>query len=146
MEQTINEVSVNQKQLDEVTERIVRNEVYSCVSSLVYDLMQDEKYMDELLEVSTKNAYECSSCGYVSSDEDELDDCCDTATAGDTEKNENFIEALEHWIVSPWLKRKLDENGEMTMTFKGLNLWGRTTSGQQISADSVIETIAKGTL
>jgi len=134
------------KQVNEVAERIVRNEVHACVSSLGYDLMSDEKYMDDLLEVSSQNAYECSGCGYNSTDEDELDYCCDQATAGDTEHHENMNEALEHWIVSPWLMRKLDEQGEMTTTFKDLNIWGRTTSGQSIDMDAVMQQIAKNTL
>ena len=51
-------------------------------------------------------------------------------------------EALEHWIVSDWLADRLEEKGEMILKdFLGLTIWGRTTSGQAISIDNVIEEI-----
>ena len=51
-------------------------------------------------------------------------------------------EALEHWIVSDWLADRLEEKGEMILKdFLGLNIWGRSTSGQAISIDNVIEEI-----
>lgn len=56
----------------------------------------------------------------------------------------NQTEALEHWIVSDWLADKLEQHGEMVARdFLGLTIWGRTTSGQHIGMDSVIEKIAK---
>ena len=48
-------------------------------------------------------------------------------------------EVLEHWIVSDALARRLEEKGECVLRdFFGLTIWGRTTSGQAISLDSVI--------
>jgi hypothetical protein len=52
-------------------------------------------------------------------------------------------EAYEHWIVSDWFARKLQEQGEMVnRDILGLTVWGRCTTGQSISMDGVIETIA----
>ena len=57
------------------------------------------------------------------------------------------VEALEHWIVSPWLARKLDALGEMVQyDICGLTVWGRRTSGQSISMDHVMLTIARDLL
>ena len=51
-------------------------------------------------------------------------------------------EALEHWIVSDWLADRLADKGEMIeKDFLGLTIWGRTTSGQAISMDYVIQSI-----
>ncbi len=51
-------------------------------------------------------------------------------------------EVYEHWAVSPWLAEKLIAAGEKVDTdFAGLNVWARTTTGQQISADGVIARI-----
>jgi hypothetical protein len=51
-------------------------------------------------------------------------------------------EAFEHWAVSTWLAEKLIEQGEKVDTdFGGLNIWARTTTGQQIAADGVVERI-----
>lgn len=55
-------------------------------------------------------------------------------------------EVFEHWAVSQWLAEKLIAKGERVDTdFAGLNVWARTTTGQAISADSVIEAITAET-
>ena len=92
--------------------RLVDNHVYNNVSYLVQELSQQNKYSDELMEVCVQF-----------NDEDYPD------------------EALEHWIVSDWLGKRLLEQGEMVIDFMGLTIWGRTTSGQAIYIDSVIEDI-----
>lgn len=52
-------------------------------------------------------------------------------------------EPLEFWIVSDWLAGKLEEHDEcVAYDVHGLTIWGRCTSGQAISMDSVIEGIA----
>lgn len=55
-------------------------------------------------------------------------------------------EVFEHWAVSEWLADKLIAKGErVDKDFACLNVWARTTTGQAISMDSVIETICKET-
>lgn len=56
-----------------------------------------------------------------------------------------YTEALEYWVVSDWLSRKLAEKGETIAEVCGLTVWGRCTSGQAISIDSVIEAISMET-
>lgn len=52
-------------------------------------------------------------------------------------------EVQEHRIVSPELAEKLISHGEKVDTdFAGLTIWARTTTGQAIYADAVIEAIA----
>lgn len=53
-----------------------------------------------------------------------------------------YIEALEYWVVSSWLASKLVEKGESIAEVCGLTVWGRCTSGQAISCDGIIESIA----
>jgi hypothetical protein len=51
-------------------------------------------------------------------------------------------EVFEHWIVSDWFADKLIEAGEkVDKDFAGLCIWARTTTGQAIYADAVIERI-----
>lgn len=51
-------------------------------------------------------------------------------------------EVFEHWIVSDWLAYQLEQRGEVIeRDFYNLTLWGRTTTGQAISMDSVIACI-----
>lgn len=53
-------------------------------------------------------------------------------------------EVYEHWAVSTWLAEKLQAAGERVDTdFAGLNVWARTTTGQAISIDAVIERITR---
>lgn len=51
-------------------------------------------------------------------------------------------EVFEHWIVSSWLADKLEAKGEkVDRDFAGMVVWARTTSGQGIASDSVVEAI-----
>lgn len=57
------------------------------------------------------------------------------------------VEAYEHWIVSNWMAGQLEEMGEMvSRDLLGLTIWGRCTTGQSISMDQVILTIARNNL
>ncbi len=51
-------------------------------------------------------------------------------------------EILEWWLVTPWLARRLQDNNETVLAAFGCCWWGRTTSGQAIFLDSVINEIA----
>lgn len=52
------------------------------------------------------------------------------------------LEVFEHWAVSSWLADKLEAHGEkVDRDFAGLCVWARTTTGQAIAMDSVIQTI-----
>lgn len=62
--------------------------------------------------------------------------------ASDVEPHE--WDVFEHWAVSTWLAEKLEAAGErVDMDFAGLCVWARTTTGQAISMDSVIERITR---
>jgi len=51
-------------------------------------------------------------------------------------------EVYEHWLISDWLAEKLAALGEKVDTdFAGMTVWARTTTGQGIASDSVIERI-----
>ena len=129
---------------------LVSREVYCSVSMLISELSQNDKYMDEILEFSVSypefgrnglSEGRCRKClgegaeitrGKVDSDYDTCEDCFEP----------DAIEALEFWIVSDWLADRLEEKGKMiTRDFLGLTIWGRTTSGQAILIDGVINEI-----
>lgn len=51
-------------------------------------------------------------------------------------------EVYEHWVISDWLADKLEAYGEKVgRDFAGLTVWARTTTGQAIAQDYVIERI-----
>jgi len=51
-------------------------------------------------------------------------------------------EIFEYWLVTEYLGRKLEACGEAVLfDFYGLTIWGRTTTGQAIALDGVIQKI-----
>ncbi|MTD92865.1 hypothetical protein GIW81_00795 [Hyphomicrobium sp. xq] len=51
-------------------------------------------------------------------------------------------EVYEHWIVSEWFADKLEAAGERVVRdWHGLTIWARTTTGQAIYMDSVVQSI-----
>jgi hypothetical protein len=52
------------------------------------------------------------------------------------------VEAYEHWAVTSWFKARLAERGEITGDLLDFDVWGRTCTGQAISMDYVIASIA----
>lgn len=73
-------------------------------------------------------------------DRNELSNWEEACNFGDIEPYDRDV--FEHWAVSDWLADKLEAEGEkIDRDFAGLVVWARTTSGQAIAADSVIETI-----
>ncbi|WEJ60220.1 hypothetical protein [Devosia sp. FJ2-5-3] len=66
--------------------------------------------------------------------------------AEDVVDEPHYMEIYEHWIVSDWLADQLAAKGEkVDKDFAGLTIWARTTTGQAVYADHVIEQIAAET-
>jgi hypothetical protein len=55
-------------------------------------------------------------------------------------------EIFEYWAVSQWFAEKLSEQGEPVIigSYGEPSIWGRTTTGQAISLDGIISSIAEG--
>ena len=51
---------------------------------------------------------------------------------------------LQWWAVSQFLGEKLREEGEAIVFYEDFCLWGRTTAGQAIEMDAVVQRIADG--
>jgi len=56
-------------------------------------------------------------------------------------QDEEPQEVFEWWIISEWLLEELEKRGEPILKTDYQNYWGRTTTGQSISIDYVIEKI-----
>lgn len=52
-------------------------------------------------------------------------------------------EVLEWWLIDSWLAERLQQEGEVVIEEYGCYWWGRSTSGQAIYLDSVIQKIAE---
>lgn len=119
------------------------------IDGLDADELQD---IAEYLDVEGADAWEAESMesasmeaaivAHCEEDPDQWRELCDYCRI-----DSEIVEALEHWIVSTWLARKLEDLGEMVCRdICGLTVWGRRTTGQTISVDHVMLTIARNWL
>ncbi len=140
---------------------MVDKHVLLSASTLVYNLYADDNYCDQLMDIMSKPDYETPAreSGYeVEQNDDkfyvyETDSPSkigkfDTVTeaweyACAVESLEPYTnEAYEHWIVSEWMAKQLEKQGEMIeWDFMGLTIWGRCATGQGIFLDEVMNNI-----
>ena len=116
------------------------------VSFTIRDFVNREVYVnashliEELIEVRTNGGI-CRALSkrgmYTHLKEFDLDNI---EWPRDTETGDP-VEVFEWWIVSSWLGRKLEAKDELIIKSGNLTIWGRTTTGQSMTIDSVIEDI-----
>lgn len=143
------ETKLTESKLQRACEEFVRREVIYCVSSLIYELAQNEKLQQDLWDenILSRPTYygECPDCekytdGILDKDLERGWFACPCGSR--FQPDEEIEEAYEHWIVTSWLANKLEDKGEMvTKDFLGLTIWGRTCTGQSIMLDEVIRDI-----
>ncbi len=145
--------------IEQVADRLVRNEVLLCLSSLVSDLSKIEDvgtqdFMLELWEGPGDYQEAAEGEGWVKDESDNMvrqpvegsgeyeswQECCESEGI-DFERREVF----EHWAVSSWFADELRERGETVVDAQDWNvqIWARTTTGQAISMDWIVQDIAK---
>lgn len=150
-------------------QKLVQREVIYCISSLVFTFTQENKLDEDLTyslwtgSVDYQSAeYEINQAGGTLLQEDDywgvygdnvyywLTDPCHNSKEDaiddyfDGDLDEYRQEVYEHWIVSSWLGKKLQEHGETVVEdFYGLTVWCRCTTGQAIYCDYIIQEIYK---
>ena len=139
--------------IQQIADRIVRQDVCACASTLVSDLaaMEDDQANElcapvpDYEEAAIQEGWKQNDDGQWSHVDYEGDTYDTAAELCDAQRIEPYNrEVFEHWIVSGYLARQLAELGEKTDSdFHGLTIWARTTTGQSISIDSCIVTIAE---
>lgn len=132
------------KERVEGIENLVSSEIFTCQSSLVEEALTRQLFNVDDIE----NMYRpfdgklldpdvCVQCetkfGCLDSETGECEDCF--------EANQTPQEIYEWWIVSPWLGKKLLFEGEPIIDNNYGLWWGRSTTGQAISLDYVIQRI-----
>jgi hypothetical protein len=140
-------------EIHEKANNLVRNEVYANLSHLVEAMAS--KGDDDAIELMCgvldyESAAEEASWSYEGdvwrnmqcddARELEYDDAQELCVAEGIEPHER--EVFEHWSVSSWLANQLEKHGEKVVRdWYGHHVWARTTTGQSISIDGVIESI-----
>lgn len=138
------EIELTEGQKQEAIGKLVHNEILCCMSMVVQELYSksENEELYEILERGEQVAT-CDNCNHEYPDITNIDNkfgsCSQPKCNGTLYFEEHIHEALEHWAVSDWMADKLLEQGEMVIKdYLGLNIWGRTTSGQMILADYCI--------
>lgn len=106
-----------------------------------WDAEQCQEYLDERgVEYSKRlGVKKLVALALDAADDQGWDEFC-----ADKRLDPHENEAFEHWIVTGWFARKLGDHGEIVGELFGMDIWGRCTSGQSISVDGVIRSIANG--
>jgi hypothetical protein len=148
--------------IEQRAERLVRNEVYANLGAIVCRLAEKED--DQAVELCigqpdyesaaidagwrynvskfTETASYIDAEGVAHLDYDGWQELCE-----DNRIEPYDREVFEHWSVSNWLAARLEAYGEKVDTdFYGHNVWARTTTGQSITMDGVIQDIARDAL
>lgn len=135
--------------------KFVEQHVSNCVSYLITHLASSAtalddsgyNYEDDLLPILQHERWNWDEIAAnhddLPEDFEELYDDERIEWARDQGIDPDYPEAYEHWIVSGWLASRLKEKGEMVGEIFNLTIWGRTTTGQAILLDSVIQEIAE---
>lgn len=63
--------------------------------------------------------------------------------ANENRLDPRIIEVYEHWLVDSYFAEQLKGAGEIVFEFENMTIWGRTTTGQSISMDYVIQEMVK---
>lgn len=146
-------------------DQFVQGEVLLCASELVDTIARahGHKLPREIGSLAEQAADLCSPepdfeaaatwCGWTQTDDGEYrnDNTGETWTGFDWEDlcyahdiDPDYREVYEHWVVTKWLAEKLAAHDEKVDTdFAGLCIWARTTTGQAITMDEVIQQIYK---
>ena len=124
---------VDQSILQDIAGQLVFNHVYVCQSTLVDELMEKE--------VISIDDYE----NYYLSDEQlkkDYDVNSDKEIQELRDNGSDVNEIFEHWVVSDWLQRQLENLEEPLLKTDYQTWWGRTCTGQAIKLDNNIQELA----
>lgn len=135
---------MNEKTREQGLDTFIANEIYACQSSLIEEALRQKLFsVDEI-----NNLYRpfdgrliapnvCLSCKgefhFLDSETGKCEDCYEASNEPQ--------EILEWWLVSSWLGRKLLIEGEPILESSYGIWWGRTTSGQAVSLDFIVNKI-----
>jgi hypothetical protein len=128
----------NKQEID----RFVCREIYACQTAFIEEALKKQLFsVDEIYNLYREfdgnllSPHVCITCNIafpcLDSETGECESCF--------EANQMPQEIFEWWLVSQWLGKKLLIEGEPILDNSYGTWWGRTTTGQAISMDYVIQ-------
>lgn len=133
-----------QREQQNAIENFIAHDIYACQSSLIEEAFKqqlfsvdeienlyrpfDARLIDPAICINCKDSFAC-----LDSETGECERCF--------EDNQMPQEIFEWWLVSPWFGRQLVLRGEPVLDNDYGLWWGRTATGQAISADYIIQQI-----
>lgn len=148
--------------IEEMAERLLREDVFCCDSSLVTELLNGTAALFSWDDV--ENLYpdpsEWTAEQCVTWCEDHGEDLPDKPEDPDEDDEDLWLEDLretvrdnadaaevyEWWRVTPWLLGELREVGEPVLDHAFGEWWGRTCTGQSIMLDGTLQAVASRVL
>ena len=129
---------------EQSVESLVAREVYANQSSLIEEALRQQLFtVDDIQNmyrpfdgrlINPSTCYKCKvEFACLDSETGECVSCF--------EAHQEPQEIFEWWLVSPWLGKKLMVEGEPVLENKYGMWWGRTTTGQAISMDYIMQKV-----
>jgi hypothetical protein len=137
--------------IHEKANNLVRTEIYVNLSGLVEAMAaKGDEEAQELTygvldyETAAEEAGWTLASDRWTHDDEENEYCNAEDLCAEHDIEAHGREVFEHWSVSSWLASELEKRGEkVARDWYGHNVWARTTTGQAISIDGVIENIVR---
>ena len=121
------EIKLTDSEKQKIAQTLIDREGIYCVSGLVEKCLEKEIMSWE--DVENLYVLKCPKCGESKEFETDF---------------EEAQEIFEWYIISKWLYEKLKEKGEPVLSYEDFNyFWGRTTTGQSVCLDNVIQDLAE---
>ena len=152
------------KDIQQIAGNLVRNDVYTCVSMLISELASPDHENSQLGHQANELYFPVQDWESAARDEGWIENGNNKLVNSEENDGSSYVnnengfryicedhniepyenEIFEHWIVSDFLGKELEKRGErVDFDFQGLTIWGRTTTGQAISMDAIIQDIAQ---
>lgn len=129
---------------EQALDAFVTREIYLCQSALIEEVMRKQIFsidaIDNLYRSFDGNLLSPAICAVckdsfhcIDSETGECESCF--------EQNQQPQEIFEWWLISPWLGKKLQIEGEPVIDNSYGIWWGRTTTGQALAMDYIIQKV-----
>lgn len=126
---------VNSSKNQQIKDKFVEREIIMKADDIVAAIGWEDlsEHLRNSYEPKQHRGGECKNCGKHVKSIDTPSQLCEDCFL--------FREPFEYWFITNYLADKLSEQGEIIYDRFNQPIWGRCTTGQAISLDSVIDEV-----